>query len=321
MMHGRMLVLLLVCTSILRAGDLLDSADAHYSDGRFRSAAKLYTKALAAGENPAAACYNRGNAWYQLEEYPRAISSYRRAIWEAPAFFNAYLNLGILYYTKEDYPAAAAVLERARRVAPEKDSLCISVLGAVYYEMEVYEKAIPLFVRLTEQGRPDSRVYYMLYDMHRTLGDRERAAFWIQAYPDSTDALFREKYSILADLALQRGDTERGMYYLEMLVRRGGAPRWIYYRYVKTLSENGSPHTALMKSREFLSFYPDFTQLAVTAGNIAFEESLYEDAAFFYRKAFQAGSAAGGAGLQNVIAAYGRLGREKRAAELGKIID
>ena len=69
------------------------------------------------GHNVADRYYNRGNAYYELGEYGRAMSDYSKAI-ELNKISYAYNNRGLLYYMKGDYDSAISDYSNGVQVFP-----------------------------------------------------------------------------------------------------------------------------------------------------------------------------------------------------------
>lgn len=60
-----------------------------------------------------------GNAWYDREDWDRAIEAYEKARRKAPEDANLLSDLGAAYRNRGDFRRAVALFERARRHDPE----------------------------------------------------------------------------------------------------------------------------------------------------------------------------------------------------------
>src|SRR4051794_41031431 len=100
----------------------------HMSKGEWKQAIKLYDKAaVEAGDDPAKllpVCYERGDAWWQLREYARAIADYQKAVQQADLLTKknvrepfhqrkAYIRMALIFAAYPD----SKVRDRARSVA------------------------------------------------------------------------------------------------------------------------------------------------------------------------------------------------------------
>ncbi|ERP31448.1 tetratricopeptide repeat protein [Chitinivibrio alkaliphilus] len=319
----KLLLLILFCTAPLTAKSLLDQAAEKYQAGAYTEAITLYKEAVRTGLRPALAYFNMGNAYYSRGDIPQAIAAYRFSILEAPGFLRPYHNLAVLLFSQEAYAETIALLERAMRLETEPNTEMMALLGSAYYKLSHYEKAIPLFVQLAEMGEAHADIYYLLYTMYEELKDREQSRFWLQNYPEDRERDFYDKYTLLSDHAFDTEQYDQALLYIDYLIESGVAKQWNLYRYIEILGISNRPYVAVMKAHEFLESTPDFPQLALLAGNIAFEEGLYNEAETFFQKAYVAGAPQSIQGLENIYAAYGRMGvshEQKRIQELLKTL-
>ncbi|HEX6107778.1 MAG TPA: tetratricopeptide repeat protein [Ktedonobacteraceae bacterium] len=62
--------------------------------------------------------YNRGLTYYDLKEYPKAITDYDRATQLNPQYTAAYHNRGVAYYGLKEYQKEIADYDRALQLDP-----------------------------------------------------------------------------------------------------------------------------------------------------------------------------------------------------------
>lgn len=86
-------VLCAICPA-LQAAHPAEQADSAYKAGNYEEAARLYESALRT-EKSAETYYNAGNAYFRLNDYPRAILYYERALRINPADEDAAYNLDL----------------------------------------------------------------------------------------------------------------------------------------------------------------------------------------------------------------------------------
>jgi tetratricopeptide (TPR) repeat protein len=129
-------------TSTLTAEDYFYLAYNNESDYQYKI--ENYTKCLKLeidDANKATAYYNRGIAYYDLENYKAAIADYTSALRIDPGYAAAYNNRGIAYRKLENYKAAIADYTSALKINPD-DADAYYNRGNAYYNLENYTAAI-----------------------------------------------------------------------------------------------------------------------------------------------------------------------------------
>jgi tetratricopeptide (TPR) repeat protein len=276
----------------------LEQANEAYGAGRFGEAVLYYKKAAAGGENPSLCYFNMANACFQLDSIPRAIVYYLSCVAGAPDFFRGYLNLGIAYFTLDDAGQSIAALTRALSIEPDNVKASL-VLAAAYRKAGGVKESAALFEKIVEKYPETEDAWIALGEMYRELNDPEDAARLLSRYPAGGK---NQAYVqlLLADIAEDRRDYQSAIYYLRKSFELDSSKRWIYYRMVSLYRETGSLHVALQEARSGLAIFPDFADLALLAGNCAFDLELYEQAEHFYADAGKMGSAGAIVGLENI---------------------
>jgi tetratricopeptide (TPR) repeat protein len=280
--------------------NLLDRANAAYGVGRMREAVGLYKKAAASGGNPTLCYFNLANAYFQLDSLAQAIVYYKASLTDAPDFFRGHLNLAIGYYTLDDAGNCIAEVRRALEIQPQ-DPKALLILAAAYCKAHAYPQAITAFERLAASNPELEEPCIALGEMYRDLGDLPTAASWLSRYPDSGK---NRAYValLLADLYEQQGELSRSLYCLRNAFALDNKNRWIYYRMVRIMQGMGNDLVALEEAKQGLAIFPNFADLALLAGNIAFANQRYEEAETLYTRARAHGSAGAIVGLENIRA-------------------
>ena len=269
-----------------------------YGKGNYAEAAVFYKLSIKEGASASLAYFNMGNCFYQINMIPRAIGCYQEAIDEAPGFFTAYLNLGILYQMQEDWPSAIATLEIADALEPDNKQVVL-ILAIAYRNLKAYAPAVKCIERAIELDSIQYDCFFLLFDIYQELEDFSAAAKSLDRYPDSGKRA-GEKYHLLAGIAEVRGETEKSAFLYRKEIDLAPDNRVARYNFVNALNKCGHGLLALETAREALRQFDDYADLAILAGNIAFERNDMREAGNFYQKAYSQGDARGLIGLQNV---------------------
>lgn len=89
-----MVFVLCLISPAAQAGRPAEQADSAYKAGNYKEAVRLYESALKT-EKSAETYYNAGNAYFRLDDYPRAILNYERALRINPSDEDAAYNLDL----------------------------------------------------------------------------------------------------------------------------------------------------------------------------------------------------------------------------------
>lgn len=94
MMKTICLLLTLLLGALPAFSAMKESADSAYEKKNYAEAAERYENVLKQGVSPDV-CYNLGNAYYRLNDLPKAVLNYRRALKYDPAHGDARFNLSL----------------------------------------------------------------------------------------------------------------------------------------------------------------------------------------------------------------------------------
>ncbi len=286
------------------AGGLFTAGNQAYGKGNFAQAAELYRLSIREGASASLAHFNRGNCFYQMNMIPKAIVCYQEAALEAPGFFSAYLNLGILYQMQEDWPAAISTLEIADAIEPDNKQVVL-ILAIAYRNLKAYAAAVRCIERAMDLDSTLHDCDFLLFDIYQELEDFTTAVKCLDRYPD-TGKRAGEKYHLLAGIAEVRGEMEKSAFLYRKEIERAPDNRVAHYNLVNALNKSGHGLLAIETAREALRRFDEYADLAILAGNIAFERSDLREAGKFYQKAYALKDARGLIGLQNVAKAAQR---------------
>lgn len=314
----RCIFAIILCAVASFGKDILDVANKYYSEGDYANAILTYRKAIQAGENPALGYFNLANAYYQIDSLVKAIVCYEQAIKAAPNFAKGYHNLGILYFDLGKTVDAVLTLEKALLLEPDNIQIKL-ILAVCYKNLREYTKAILFLQEIAEKNPQQDDSYFLLYDIYMTLGDLQEARKWVERYPDDGKRV-SDKYQLLADLSMQSERTSDALYYYNRIIALSPQKRWPYHQIVKILADNGTILAALQKAEDAMILFPDFKELALLSGSIAFENQYYQKAEQFFGQAYKLGHANGLVGLQNLVKVYQNNGMTDNVQRIHQLI-
>ena len=294
---------------LFASAGLLEQANEYYGKSDFEEAIKLYKKAALEGENPALCYFNLGNSYFQIDSIPQSIVYYKAAIGYAPEFFRSHLNLAIAYYSLENVGKCIASAERALQLNPMNEKV-LTVLAASYRKIGSFAEAIATFEKVVLIDETKEEPYIALAEMYLELDDMNKALKWLRRYPENGK---NQIYVLqqLADIYEKQFDYSRALFYLKEIFTKDSTNRWSIYRICLLHERMGNGMVAMEEAREGLKHFPDFKELALYAGNLAFSLEKLIDAEHFYNMAETLGSPGALSGLENI-----RVAREQKNASL-----
>jgi|WetSurMetagenome_2_1015567.scaffolds.fasta_scaffold26184_4 tetratricopeptide (TPR) repeat protein len=294
-------VVVIACVAALAvpsASSYLDDANAQYTAGKLPQAVALYKKAAVEGENPALCYFNAANALFQMDSLARALVYYRACMNLAPDFFKAYLNLAVVYYSLNDIGNCIAVMRHGLELDPaHKKGLLI--LAAAYRASGAIAQSIAVFEDLARLYPDMEEPYVAIGEMYRDLDDPDMAAKWFMQYPPGGKNLGYVSMA-LADIFESTGDLGRACYYLDQSFSLDKTKKWALFRLAKIQRAMGNDLVALETARDGMERFPDFPDIALVAGGIAFDHGWLDEAERCYAAASKLGSANAVIGLENV---------------------
>ncbi len=135
--------------------------------------------------------------------------------------------------------------------------------------------------------------------MYRDLDDQDMAVRWLLAYP-AGGKILSDVYSLLAGLFEADNDFNRALYYLDLSFARDNGKKGTLLHIAQLQRTTGNDMVVLETARDGMKRFPDFPDLALLAGSIAFEHGWFDEAERCFSVAAQHGSANAVIGLQNV---------------------
>ena len=173
--------------------------------------------------NPSAIGHNnRGNHYFDIGEFDKAIEYFNKAIRRDPEFAIAYYNRGCAYNEKGDYDRAIGDYNKAVVLKPDHAVIYLS-RGSVYHNMGNYEQAVEDYdnsVRLCPDYKTDLVDLKFIYggqadiDRARELLDRV-AKDYIQSGNEGAAAYYLGISNLFSNYI------RRAQEYFEMASKRG----------------------------------------------------------------------------------------------------
>lgn len=286
----------MVCVSL--QAKYLEQANTALQDGNSKDAITLYRKAALNGENPVLSYFNMGNAYFQMDSLPQSIIYYRAALGYAPEFFRAWLNLSTAYYRLNDMGQCIASIRRAIALDPES-AQALFILGTAYRNMSAHAEAITTYEKLIYKHSDYAEAYIAMGELYSDLEDYETSLHWLNQYPEdgNSDGYI---HVLKSEIARKTGDESRELYFLRKAFEADKSNKWILYRIVESLIESDNKLVALEEIEKGLDYFPQFAELAILGGNIAFQLENLNQAERLYMKARNNGNPNAVIGLENI---------------------
>ena len=296
--RGLVLLLFLLLLPSQAGAQYLKKANTLYNQGKYARAIATYKKAVAKGENPTLCYFNLANTYFQTAELSRAIVYYRASIDAAPDFFMSHLNLAVTYYMLDEIGDAIALLKRALELKPGHLKAS-TMLAASYRRAGDLPRAATLFERIYEKHPDQHKVCLSLGEIYREMDDPHEAEKWLLRYPQSG----KHRLSVLqmlAEIHEREGNLDKAIYYLRQVAGADRKNRWAHYQFVILLNRTGHALVALEEAEKGMELYRAFAEMALFAGNVAFEQKLYSRAEEHYKRAVKLGNPGAVVGLENI---------------------
>jgi tetratricopeptide (TPR) repeat protein len=153
----------------------------------------FFSKAIEQDPKFVPAYNNRGNVYYDRDEYELALKDYNKAIALKPDYVIAYHNRGRLYFDKMDYEKALKDMNKVIELKPT-DAYSYNNLGNIYFRQKNYEGAINDYTKAITL-KPDfsaaysnrGNAYFHKEDYEKALADFNKA---LELKPDYVNAYY-----------------------------------------------------------------------------------------------------------------------------------
>ena len=227
-----------------------ESAENYFYRGNVFFRLKMYDKAIAdytqaIEKNPecAEAYNNRGIAYRKTGEYDKAIADYTQTLEKNPEYIEAYINRGIVYRKTGEYDKAIADYTQALEKNPEYAE-AYNNRGYAYDETGEYDKAIADYTQAIEKNPEYAEAYNNRGYAYAEKKEYENA---ISDYKISIKmkADFEIPYHNLGELYFELKDYENALKYLSSAIKINPERKEPYQIRSKVYTKLGETEKAL----------------------------------------------------------------------------
>ena len=152
----------------------LNRGDAYYSLKQYKKAIEDYNKTIELDPENVIAYGRRGDAYGRLKQYESAIMNYTKAIDLDPEYAPAYNNRANILFTTRQYEKAIEDYSKTIELDPENDTV-YSNRGLAYSGLEQYEKASADYNKAIELAPEDAYHYVYLSKIDIFTGNYDSA--------------------------------------------------------------------------------------------------------------------------------------------------
>lgn len=193
---------------VQRFWDLYRRATDLRIEGEWVDAASLYTKALEINSQHEGALYHSGNVFFELGEYDRAVTAWRRLAEAHPLSARAHFQLGAIYSSGAagadfDLDIAEREFQRALAINQEETGP-IQKLGELNVLRGESQRALTFFEKVLKSNPKSIEAHYMIGYIKWWEGDRGEALASLQ------QAVTHSLSKGPAGAVLGEGDTKTG---------------------------------------------------------------------------------------------------------------
>ena len=148
--------------------------NAYYRLNQYEKAIEDFNMAIEFNPKYAKAYRNRGNVHFKLNQYEKAIEDYKKAMGLNPNLAEAYNNRGLAYHKLNQYEEAIKDYKKAIELDPRGANAYYN-RGNAYRGLNQYEEAIKDYKKAIELDPRDANAYYNRGNAYRDLNKHEEA--------------------------------------------------------------------------------------------------------------------------------------------------
>ena len=134
---------------------------------------------------------NRGNAYFNLKQYEKAVQDFNKSIELNPDNSDAYNNRGLMYIHLGQYAKAVRDFDKALKLNPNNEAVYNNI-GLMYGKFEEYDKALLSINKSIRMGANNGEIFYNRGTIYVNLKQYEKAVQdfnkSIEFNPDNSDA-------------------------------------------------------------------------------------------------------------------------------------
>ena len=169
--------------------------------------------------------YNVGNAYFDLEQYDKAVDYYNRALQLDPTINQAVFNLARTSIETGDYQKSLKLLSRLQESDPE-NIMVLEMVAYAYYKMDLYDKSVQIYQRILDINLNSKKTLYNISVLEKERGNSSIARSYLKRLQGLED---NPEYRILlAELAVDDGDPDEAISLYESILVDEKGTRKIY---------------------------------------------------------------------------------------------
>ncbi len=155
--------------------------------------------------------YDKGNVYFDKEDYANALPYFKNAVKIDPQFAFAWDNLGVCYRKTNDYDNAIKAYEKSLEVDPKGQTALQNIAVAYEFKKE-YDKELEAYNKLASVYPDDPETFYGIGRVYLLKNDAEKAL----------DNMCKAYNLYIKINSPYRSDAEKNIQYIYQLMKQSG---------------------------------------------------------------------------------------------------
>ena len=169
--------------------------------------------------------YNLGNAYFELEQFDKAVEYYDRALELDPSINQAVFNLARTKIETGDFRRAMKLLNRLSE-SDRENIMVLEMVGYTYYRMDSFSSAVEVYNHILDINPHNKKALFNISVLEVELERYDLARSHLLRLQELDDQ--PEYRRLLGDISMQEGDVEGAISLYESLVLEEKASREVY---------------------------------------------------------------------------------------------
>ena len=169
--------------------------------------------------------YNIGNAYFDLEQYDKAVEYYDRALQLDPTINQAVFNMARTKIETGDYRRALKLLNRLLD-SDSENIMVLEMIGYTYFRMDSYSEAVDVYNEILVLNPYNKKALYNTSILEVELERYEIARIHLQKLLDQENK--SEYRKLLADITREEGNSEDAIRLYESIVAEDKASKDVF---------------------------------------------------------------------------------------------